>query len=169
MSLHALLGTVYSEHSRWLNDWFRRRTSSVEVAKDMVQDTFLKLLLDSASRSLENPKALLTVIARQVLIDRYRREGLETSYLDMLIQMPEPTLPSAEEQAVVREMLRQLDKILGDLSNEVRAAFLLSRLDGLGCEEIAAQLEISERTVKRYIAKAYEACITAQIMQHEYH
>ena len=41
----------------------------------------------------------------------------------------------------------------------VRRAFLWSQLEGLGYREIAERLKVSERTVKRYMAQAYEHCL----------
>ncbi|HEY4353459.1 MAG TPA: sigma factor-like helix-turn-helix DNA-binding protein, partial [Paraburkholderia sp.] len=43
----------------------------------------------------------------------------------------------------------------------IRSAFLLSQLDGLTYDEIATQLSISTRTVKRYMATAFEECLCA--------
>ncbi len=48
------------------------------------------------------------------------------------------------------------------LQAQVRRAFLLSQLDGLGYRDIAERLEVSERTVKRYMAQAYEHCLLVE-------
>ena len=45
----------------------------------------------------------------------------------------------------------------------VRRAFLWSQLDGLGYREIAERLQVSERTVKRYMAQAYEHCLLVDL------
>lgn len=165
MSLNSVLETVYIENRNWLYGWYRRRFVAAEVAQDMVQDTFLKLILSPAtdSYSLENPKALLTVVARQLLIDRYRRQTLEDSYVNVLASMPADLYPSEEERAMVLETFKQLDHALEGLPAAIRAAFLLARLDGLTYEEIAEQLDISVRTVKRYMARAYQECVLAQL------
>ena len=44
-------------------------------------------------------------------------------------------------------------------STEAREAFVLSQLEGLGYAEIAARLQVSERTVKRYMAQGFEQCL----------
>ena len=49
------------------------------------------------------------------------------------------------------------------LPRPVRRAFLWSQLEGLGYREIAERLQVSERTVKRYMAQAYEHCLLADL------
>ena len=49
--------------------------------------------------------------------------------------------------------------MLDRLNPKARAAFLLSQLDGLTYAEIAAQLAVSERMVKKYMAQAMLQCL----------
>jgi RNA polymerase sigma-70 factor (ECF subfamily) len=89
----------------------------------------------------------------------YSRRSLEQAYLDALMQLPENLAPSPEQRWVLLETLQALDELLDGLPKLVRRAFLWSQLDGLGYREIAERLEVSERTVKRYMAQAYEHCL----------
>ena len=67
--------------------------------------------------------------------------------------------PSVEERMIILETLHRIDAMLDGLVPRVRSAFLLSQLEGLGYSEIALRLNISERTVKRYMVQAFEQCI----------
>jgi len=40
---------------------------------------------------------------------------------------------------------------------------LLSQLEGLRYGEIAARLDVTERSVKRYMAQAYAHCLLAEL------
>ena len=51
--------------------------------------------------------------------------------------------------------------MLDILAPKARQAFLLSQLEGLGYAEIALQLQVSERTIKRYMAQGFECCLLA--------
>ena len=53
--------------------------------------------------------------------------------------------------------------IRDSLSDKARRAFLLSQLEGLTYDEIALRLEVSTRTVKRYMALAFEQCLLAML------
>lgn len=166
MAGELALGALYTEHRAWLHEWFRRRTTCTDQAKDLVQDAFLKLIQSASSAPMENPRALLTLVAKQILIDKYRRQALETAYLGMLANLPEQVYPSEEDRVIVCELLRRLDRILLALPESVRAAFLLVKLDGLSYPEVAQQLGVSERTVSRYMVQAYEACLMAKIQEY---
>jgi RNA polymerase sigma-70 factor (ECF subfamily) len=70
-------------------------------------------------------------------------------------------MPSPEAQMILLETLAKVDALLDGLPPKVRTAFLLSRLDGLGYKEIAAQLGVSLRSVESYMAKAIRHCYFA--------
>jgi len=53
--------------------------------------------------------------------------------------------------------------LLDGLPLAVRRAFLWSQLEGLGYRDIATRLQVSERTVKRDMAQAYEHCLLLEL------
>ena len=57
------------------------------------------------------------------------------------------------------QTLQLVDAMLRRINPKARAAFLLSQLDGLTYAAIAAQLKVSERMVKRYMAQARFECL----------
>lgn len=163
---HREVAALYIDHHGWLQGWLRRRLGHAGDAADLAQDTFVRLL-DApdgtpeklARWQLREPRAYLTLIAKRLVANLYRRRSLEHAYLEALSQMPEPLAPSPEERAILLETLQQVDAVLDGLKPAVRAAFLLAQLEGLGYAEIAERLALSERTVKRYMAQAMARCI----------
>ena len=155
------MSQLYGEHHPWLLRWLRGKLSCTDHAADLAQDTFVRLLATPGERaaSLRAPRAYLTTVARRLLIDHYRRQSLEQAWLATLAQLPAPVTPSAEERLLILETLHQIDAMLDGLGAKVRTAFLLSQLEGLAYADIAARLNISERTVKRYMVQAFEQCI----------
>lgn len=132
-----------------------------ERAEDLSQDTFVRLLGRTDLAEVREPRALLTTIARGLLVDHFRRSALERSYLDALQAQPEAYHPSPEEQAVALQALQEVDRLLGDLSVKARQAFLLNRLDGLGHAEIAEHLGVSVSRVRQYLAQGLRQCYIA--------
>ncbi len=154
--------TLYSNHNDWLQRWLRRRLGDQFTAADLAQDTFLRVWLKSQTNKtfeLQEPKAYLTTVARRLLINHYERQSLERAFLETLEQLPEPLVPSIEEQAIVLETLHELDALLGELPAQVRTAFLMSQLEGLTYEQIASRLNLSVRTVTRYMAQGFRQCL----------
>lgn len=154
------LASLYSSHQGWLHNWLWRKLGCKDGAEDLAHDTFLRML-SSDPLVLNEPRAYLSTIANGLLVNHWRRLAIERSYLEALSAMPEPLVPSPEEQALVIEMLCQIDAMLDKLPQKARMAFLLSQLDGLTYREIAAELQVSERMVKKYMAQAMLQCVLA--------
>lgn len=157
------IGLLYAEHNSWLMSWLYRRLGCTSQAADLAQDTFLRILTaqrkTGEALTLERPRAYLATVGQRLVCDYFRRQSLERAYLDMLATMPEALSLSPEEQWQMRETLLELDALLDRFKPIVRAVFLLAQLDGLTYVQIARQLGIGERTVKRHMATAFEACI----------
>ncbi|RYF79128.1 MAG: sigma-70 family RNA polymerase sigma factor [Comamonadaceae bacterium] len=153
------LHSLYSEHHGWLQAWLRRRLLCTHDAADLAQDTFLRLLARPASsvegcEVLREPRAYLTTVAKGLLVDFWRRGELERAYLADLALQPEALQPSPEERLAAMQMLRAVDALMQGLTPKTRAAWLLSRLDGLTHAEIAKQLQVSVPRVRQLLENA---------------
>ena len=155
-TLHAL----YRDHRSWLENWLSRRMGNAWDAADLSQDTFVRVLASAQPLAdLREPRAYLLTVGKRLLSNFYTRRSLEQAYLEALARLPEESVPSPEQSWLLLETLQALDELLDGLAPVVRRAFLWSQLEGLGYREIAERLKVSERTVKRYMAQAYEHCL----------
>jgi RNA polymerase sigma-70 factor (ECF subfamily) len=154
------VGALYQAHRGWLLAWLRRGVACPQRAEDLSQDVFVRLL-GRRLTDLREPRALLSTIARGLLIDHFRRSALERVYLDELAQLPEAEQPDVELQMMALEQLQEIDRLLGRLSPKARAAFLYNRLDGLGHAEIADRLGVSVPRVRQYLAQGLRQCYVA--------
>ncbi|CAA2110345.1 sigma-70 family RNA polymerase sigma factor [Variovorax paradoxus] len=157
-ALHAHVHLLYSEHHGWLQGWLRKKLGNAFDAADLAQDTFVRVLRAPGLDRVEEPRAYLTTVARNLLINHVRRRAIERAYLDALALLPEPAAPSPEARLMVLETLVEIDRRLSGLPAQAKQAFLLAQLEGLGQAEIAAELGISVSTVKRHLAKAAMRC-----------
>ncbi len=149
---------LYREHRSWLFGWLRKKVGCTHRAEDLAQDVFLRVIQGQKAVRVEQARALLTTIARGLVIDHHRRCALEHTYLAYLSTMPADHAPSPEAQAEQLQALMQLDALLDALPSNVRVAFLLSQLDGLTYPEIAQQLNVSVSSVQQYMVRAMAAC-----------
>jgi len=155
---------LYRDHRSWLEGWLKRRMGNGSDAADLSQDTFVRLLASSQRiADLQEPRAYLATVGKRLLANFYQRRSLEQAYLDALALLPEDCVPSPEQRWILLETLQALDELLDGLPGPVRRAFLLSQLEGLGYQEIAERLQVSERTIKRYMAQAYEHCLLVDL------
>lgn len=152
---------LYGQHHGWLYGWLRRKLGNACDAADLAHDTFVRVMV---ARRLpeqlgDEPRALLTYIARNLVIDHWRRQELERAYLDALAHLPEPEVPSPEERLLVLEALYRIEAMLRSLPARTCDIFLLSQLDGLTYQQIADRIDTSLTTVKRHMRHAFSACL----------
>lgn len=152
---------LYRDHRPWLFGWLRRKLGCAHRAEDLAQDVFVRVMQGRKSVRTEDARALLTTIAKGLVVDHQRHAALENAYLAYLAGMPEAYAPSPETQAEQMQALMQLDRLLDSLPPKARSAFLLSQLDGLTYPEIAARLGVSLSSVQQYMVRAMSACYMA--------
>jgi RNA polymerase sigma-70 factor (ECF subfamily) len=154
----ALLHTLYCDHHGWLKGWLRQRLGDREQAADVAQDTFLRLLTSGRLPGRQDGRAYLTQIARNLVIDQWRRQRIERAYLQSIAHLPEPQTPSLETRALILETLMQIDAMLDRMPDNVRSAFLLSQFEGLSYGQIAERLGVTVSSVQKYMTRAIQAC-----------
>ncbi|MFG1172227.1 sigma-70 family RNA polymerase sigma factor [Erwiniaceae bacterium CAU 1747] len=158
------IALMYSEHHNWLQTSLRRRLGNASDAADLAQDVFLRLLTHPRTfDSLTGARAYLGAMARGMCIDLWRRREIERLWLDTLSNQPQPVAVSAEHSAIVLETLFQVDAMLRTLPAKVRTAFVMSQIRGLTYPEIATELAVSVRMVKKYMAQAMLHCLVLEV------
>ncbi len=128
-------------------------TRDREVARDIVQDTFLKLwqireTVDPA-RSL---KALLYTIVRNLALNSQRAAG-RTNGVFPEHGITDPA-PSADENVHADLVQKALYRFIDELPERRRMAFVLTRFEGLSHDEVAQAMNLTPRTVNTHIVLA---------------
>lgn len=157
----AAISNLYCEHHGWLFGWLRRKLGCAHNAADLAQDTFARILNARESvASLREPRAFLSTTARRLIIDQVRRKHIENAYLQELALTAEALegFQSPEHILSTLEALEHIAFMLEGLQDNVRQAFVLYYLDGLTQSEIARQLGLSDRTVRKYLIQALLHC-----------
>jgi RNA polymerase sigma-70 factor (ECF subfamily) len=128
-------------------------TTNQEDAKDLVQDTFLKALLNRDKfQDDTNLKAWTFTIMKNTFINNYRRNLRTNALIDTTedlyyLNLPkEAGIPSAESQL----SLKDIQKTVNKLDDDQRVPFEM-HTQGYKYKEIADNLNISIGTVKSRI------------------
>ena len=151
--------TLFRRHSREIARSLRRRGLNADVAADLTQDTFLKVLASppAAAAGTDNPRAYLFEVSRTLSINHRRREAL-LPVVDMdedaVARIADP-FPSAETAVYSRQCLQQMAEALAELPEKTRRAFELHRLEGRTIADVADELQLSNSRTWELIHRAY--------------
>jgi RNA polymerase sigma-70 factor (ECF subfamily) len=164
---HAWQQLVVAQHRRIYGICYRF-TGSASDAEDLTQDVFLKLYRNLASFDTQkgNFQTWLTTLARNLLVDHFRRTRLDraTDSLDASLsadgdggltladRLADPH-PSQESHAAGLELKVRIQQALAQLSPELREAVVFRDLEDMDYKEIAQVLHIPEGTVKSRISR----------------
>jgi RNA polymerase sigma factor (sigma-70 family) len=147
--------------SGWRNRWHRslfrflsqRVRAKVDI-EDLAQETYLRLLRARDLGSIRNPHAYLLRAAGNVVIQWRQdqpRPGTMIEVDDDLIA--DDASPEFELEASVSQ--ERLEQVLADVSPRMRAVLLLRLRDDRSCADIALDLGLTVRQVRRYVARGY--------------
>ena len=138
-----------------------------ELAEDLAQDTFIKVLNHiDRYRPEFKLSSWLFKIANNVAIDHLRRRQLETISIDGApnAQTAEAIgatsfdvsvdQESALDELEARELGTSIEGAISQLRPEYRSCIMLRHVEGRSYEEIAATLDLPLGTVKTYIHRA---------------
>ncbi len=131
---------------------------SRDTAADLMQDTYVRLLRITDAQPVEQPRALLHRIARNLAIDylRARKNGPNAADpLETALDLPCP-VPSQERALLGKERLQMFIQAVENLPPRTREAFVLYRVHEYSYREIAAHMGISLSGVDKHIRRAIE-------------
>ena len=142
--------------------FLRKRTDNASDAADMAQDVFTQWLSYRDRAKVEQPRAFLFQMARNLLRDHWRRQQVRQAvHSEQSAGQPEPLTDERDEPmagAQRLQYLEQLKAVLAELSPRRREALMLHRFEGLSQAQIAERMGISVSMVEKHIAQALLHC-----------
>lgn len=117
-------------------------------AEDVAQEVFLRVH-QKGTKGVEDMRAWLATMAFRISIDRVRRPQPVEFEVE-----PLSADPSAEQVAIHRERVKQVQRLIPALPDELRYPLVLSAIQELSSPQIAVMLGISEAAVRGRIFRA---------------
>ncbi|MBD9355235.1 RNA polymerase sigma factor [Methylomonas albis] len=146
------LTAAYLRHQTELQQFLWRQVHCREAAADLLQDTFLHIADYPGQDTIANCRAFLYRVAVNLALDYLRSQarqqlrdgGTVEEDLQCPCPLPERLVQGQQQWSAVERWLHDLPAI----SQQI---LCLRRLDGKRHQQIAAELQISERQVERIL------------------
>jgi RNA polymerase sigma factor (sigma-70 family) len=142
-----------------LTRFLRRNWRNDAEIQDLRQEVYVRAFDAAAKARPLQPKPFLFAIARNLIIDRVRRQrivaidaigDLEALNVSMNEALPDEQVGHAQE-------LKRLHAAIAELPARCRDVVVLRKVEGLSQKEVAARLGIAEGTVEKHVANGVRA------------
>lgn len=147
-------------HESSLRSYLRSVFPSLPDVDDLVQESYARLIRAREAGRVSYVKAFLFTTARNAALDIFRRKKVVS--IESVADFEELSVledgPNAAEAVNKQQELELLSAAVRTLPDRCRQVLTLRLLYGLSHKEIAAELKISEHTVKAQLAKGMRRC-----------
>jgi len=148
---------LFQEHSDVIYRLCLYKTSNESVARDLTQETFLRLWKTiSSGKGIDKPKQYIFQIARNLIIDYYKSDkavsldSLRAEGFDLKTEEISPE--SMGDVALLKKAIESLDQ-------EFREVIYMRFVEEMKVKEIAEMLNISENLVSVRISRGRDKLI----------
>lgn len=134
--------------------------------EDIVQEVYIKAHRAELEKNIEQPKAYLFKIAKNLALDELNKKSrLVTHYIeDCIAAIPIEESASIESEIEANESLTVYCEAIEQLPEKSKKIYLMRKVNGSKHKEIARELNISLSSVEKHLKLAGAFC--QQYMSH---
>ena len=133
--------------TRYINDY--------EKAEDIVQDVFVKVWQNfDELKQMDNLKGYLFKAVKNSCLNYLKHAKVKQKFVVRSEDFNSSLEKSAEEYKIDEEIHNRIHVAVSKLPDHWRKAFVFSKYDNLKYHEIALEMNISQKTVEKYISKS---------------
>lgn len=153
------LEKIYNAYTQGVFRFIYFKVSDYELAKDFTEDTFVRFWkLLNRGENIQNPKAIIYLIANGIVIDHYRRNKQKLLIsMDMVDERLIAKDDDIEEQLDKKLQIDQVFEKLKELKTEYQNILTLYYIEELKVSEIAFMLNKKENAIRVFIHRALRA------------
>lgn len=145
---------LYRQYWTKVYNFTRLYITSALDAEDIVHEVFAKLWETRAFIDVnKNFNGFLFIVTRNIIFNQTRDSFNDTFYQLTAVEALEETY-DIEEELITSDLRAHIDSLIALLPPRRQEVFRMSREEHLSYKEIAARLNLSEKTVEHHIADA---------------
>src|SRR5689334_12955920 len=155
-----VIADLFHAHNAALLSFLAARLHNAQDARDVAQEAYVRLLQLDTPGALSFLRGYLFKIAENIAIDRMRHRALRVraAYTEGLLFEKLDEHSSAERSLLAQEELTRISARLKDLPADCRRAFVMHVLLDRSTKEIAAEMNVTDRTVRNYVTRGLLVC-----------
>ena len=155
----AAFAGLFDAHRDGVHAFLLARTADAETARDLLQDTFLRLwrrLDEVAVLDEGRQRAWLVTVARNLVIDRYRADATRRATLAAVAHETHHAAHQADavDQLAARDDLAVLDAAIAALPDDEREVLTMTVVAGMTSRQVGEALDLPAGTVRYRLHRA---------------
>ena len=156
----SVVSKAFLENSTLLKKFLTRFLSVQQDIEDVVQEAYLRAYQAEKNKDIEQPKAFLFRIAKNLALTKLTRKSRQiTDY----IEESDPSVVIQSEFTVENEVeaLQTLGiycEAIASLPVKCRRVYLMRKVHGLAHKEIAERLDLTVSSTEKYLRKGVLHC-----------
>jgi RNA polymerase sigma-70 factor (family 1) len=156
--LEFMFSELFRQHEHKLYTLALRLTKSDQLAKDIIQEVFLKLW-DQRNQlsSILNIEAWLYRVTENKIIDFLRKASADNRLKEKIWNQLQQIVNESEQYLAVKEYNQIIQKAIDQLSPQRKLIYQLNKESGMNYREIADELQLSKHTVKNQLSTAIQS------------
>lgn len=149
---------LFQKYHKRLYYFAFRYMSNKEDAEGLVQDVFIKIWENrhKLDTSLSFSSYLFT-IGKNTIFNQNRKKVNEQAYLDYIKFFLKNSYYKTENEIIYQDLLKLIEEQVEKLPPQRKRIYLMSRNKGMSYKEIAAELNISAKTIESHIRLALQS------------
>lgn len=161
-SMGSVISSVFLENSTFLKKFLSRFLREQQDIEDVVQETYLRAYSAEKKKEIDQPKAFLFQIAKNLALTELSRKARQaTDFIeDVDPGMVNGASATTEEELEASQHIALFCEAVAALPERRRRACLLRKVHGLPYSEIAERLDISVSAVEKHLLKGMLVCRT---------
>ena len=148
--------SVFKQYFSVLTVYAKKYVLDMDIAKDITQDTFMKLYEKREELTIHTSlKSFLYAAVRNKCLDYIKVNKIRDQHKDQIKYQSSISSEDEDDEKVrITELQQKIHSILKTLPTQNQKIFMMSRIEGKSNQEIADELGLSKRTVETHISNA---------------
>lgn len=139
--------STYQAYAKDLRRFIFYKTQDIDLAEDILQETFIKLWDNCSKVDIEKVKSYLYTVATNIFLNMMKHNKVVRKHQHHLSK--NYTNESPEFIMLEKEFMDKLEHTIQSLPEKQREVFLLNRIEKKKYKEIAEHLGISIKAVEK--------------------